>query len=175
MWASQHIECAIRNSILLMKGVESFVTPQRERFMCAVKPFEVNCILLSFCACNIVCSSLYSAEDDALCLPRSCSHPALCLFLYSITVWTHLPICLGTQRWRLLPVAFECISPRTLRVISQLLRWLEAVEGWDKSGCDRDLQPPPTPKAVISVTATAQKSLGVAGGICAARIQRLLI
>lgn len=80
--ASQHIEqCAIRNSILLMEGVKSFVTRQRERFMCAVKPFEVNCILLSFCACNVVRS--WSYGDGGRCSPSlSVSHTLiqLCAF-----------------------------------------------------------------------------------------------
>lgn len=114
MWASQQVErCAIRNFIL--RKELSHLWPRRERFMCAEKPFEGNCILLSFCACNIVCSSLYGDRGSCTCaLSRPSSHPALCLFVYSITVWTHLPICLWMQCTCLLvrAVTFECIRSR---------------------------------------------------------------
>lgn len=95
MWASQHIEqCAIRNSIL-MEGVKSLVTPQRERFMCAVKPFEVNCILLSFCACNILCSSLYTGRGRcslSLSLIFSSSFVPLCVQYHDVNTSSHLSL-----------------------------------------------------------------------------------
>lgn len=95
MWASQHIEqCAIRTSILT-EGVKSLVTLQRERFMCAVKPFEVNCILLSFCACNILCCSLYT--DRGRCSPSlslifSSSFVPLCVQYHGVNTSSHLSL-----------------------------------------------------------------------------------
>lgn len=95
MWASQHIEqCAIRNSILA-EGVKSSVAPQRERFMCAVKPFEVNCILLSFCACNILCSSLYRDRGRgslSRSLIFSSSFVPLCVQYHCVNTYSHLSL-----------------------------------------------------------------------------------
>lgn len=115
--ASQHIEqCAIRNSILLMEGVKSFVTRQRERFMCAVKPFEVNCILLSFCACNVVRS--WSYGDGGRCSPSlSVSHTLiqLCAFCVQYHCVNASPPRLSLNAAPCLPVraiTFECICSR---------------------------------------------------------------
>lgn len=144
-------QCAIRNSILT-EGVKSFVTPQRERFMCAVKPFEVNCILLSFCACNILCSSLYRDRGRCLCLSRSYSQSALCLFVYSITVWTHLPICLWTQRTRQ-AITFECICSRTVKNnqwSAEVCRLAGSCGGLRHSDCDRDRRPHPSRLWLVS-------------------------
>lgn len=161
MWASQHIEqCAIRNSILT-EGVKSFVTPQRERFMCAVKPFEVNCILLSFCACNILCSSLYRDRGGcslSLSFSRSLAH---------ILIQLRASLCTVSPCEHIFPFVFErsvrvsrfrslhlnASVPGQWRIISEVLRcvgWLVAVEG-----CDRD-----STEAVISVPVRAAAQRG---------------
>lgn len=69
-------------------------------------------------------------------LPRSCSHPALCLFVYSITVWTHLPICLWAQRACLLvwAITFECICSRTVKNNQR------SAEVWRLGGCSGGLR-----------------------------------
>ena len=136
MWASQHIEqCAIINSILT-EGVKSFVTPQRERFMCAVKPFEVNCILLSFCACDILCSSLYG--DGGRC-SVSLAHALiqLCASLCTVSLCEHIfpfvferSVCVSWFG----PLHLNASVPGQWRIISEVLRcggWLVAPEGWD--------------------------------------------
>lgn len=166
MWASQHIEqCAIRNSILT-EGVKSFVTPQRERFMCAVKPFEVNCILLSFCACNTLCSSLYSieTEEDALALALSVAHILiqLCASLCTVSLCEHVyPFVFGHSlhvSW-FGPLHFECICSGTVKNNQWTAEvcWLDgSCGGLRQSGCDCD--PPPLhspPEAVISVPVRA--------------------
>lgn len=136
MWASQHIEkCAIRYSVLT-EGVQSFVTPQRERFMCAVKPFEVNCILLSFCACNILCSSLY--RDRGRCsislahiliqLCASLCTVSLCEHIFPFVFERSMPVS------RFGPLRLNASVPGQWRIISEVLRcvgWSVAVEGWD--------------------------------------------
>lgn len=160
MWASQHIEqCAIRNSIL-MEGVESFVTLRRDRFMCAVKPFEVNCILLSFCACNILCSSSYG--DVGGCSPShslifSSSFVPLCVQYHCVNT-PFPPVCLWTQQQHTcLPVRAHYIWMHQFRdrggIINEVLKCggrLVAVEGpW---------LPPPL-EAMISVS-----GVGLGGG-----------
>ena len=81
----------------LTEGVKSFVTPRRERFMCAVKPFEVNCILLSFCACNILCSSLYGDRGGRSLAPSlsrsySSSFVPLCVQCHRANTSSHLSL-----------------------------------------------------------------------------------
>lgn len=145
MWASQHMEqCAIRNSILT-EGVKSFVTPQWERFMCAVKPFEVNCILLSFCACNILCSLLYG--DRGRCAPSlsllfSSSFVPLCVQYHCVNTFSHLSLDAAFG----LLIHLNASVPGHWRIISEVLRcvgFAGSCGGLRHSGCDRDSPPPP--------------------------------
>lgn len=112
--------------------------------------------------------AIYSAvhridtEEDAPSLAHSYSHPALCLFVCSVTVWARLPIRLWTQRARL-PVqviTFECICSRTVKNnqwSAEVCRLAGSCRGLKHSGCDRDSSSPLEAVISVLVKATAQR------------------
>lgn len=104
--------------------------------MCAVKPFEVNCILLSFCACNILCSPLY--RDRGRCrLSLSLDHllVQLCASLCTVSLCEHIfPFVFGhsvrVSWFRLLHL--NASVPGQCRIISEVLRCVGAGGGCDQ-------------------------------------------
>lgn len=144
MWASQHIEqCAVSNPIL--RKELSHLCPRRERFVCVVKPFEVNCIVISFCACDIVCSSLYGDRGRCTCaLLRffsSSSFVPLCVQYYCVN--THLFVfrCSARVSW-FRPLRLSASVPgRTVKNnqwSAEVCRLAGSCGGLRHTGCDRD-------------------------------------
>lgn len=113
--------------------------------MCVVKPVEGNCIVISFCACNSVCSSLYGDRRSCTRSPSrffsSSSSVPLCVQYYRVN--THLFVfgCSARVAWFRPSRSSASVPGRTVKNnqwSAEVCRVAGGCGGLRHAGCDRD-------------------------------------